>query len=61
MYPSFEALSADGRFTELALRVYGPIEHWAGTTSSVELHPAGDGEGDGNGSGSGNGEASAHE
>jgi hypothetical protein len=57
MYPSFEALSADGRFTELALRVYGPIEHWAGTTSSVELHPAGDG----NGSGSGNGEASAHE
>jgi exodeoxyribonuclease V gamma subunit len=38
MFPDFESLSAEGRFIDLAARLYRPIHSWAGTHVAVEVH-----------------------
>ena len=50
MHPDYESLVADGRFTELAPRVYGPIVEWAGDHVSVEAHATPDAGASGSGS-----------
>ncbi len=38
MFPDHEALTADGRFAELAERLFGPLLAWARTHVTFELH-----------------------
>ncbi|WP_418318173.1 exodeoxyribonuclease V subunit gamma [Piscinibacter sakaiensis] len=40
MFGDFETLSADGRFAELAERVFRPLLDWAGNSVRVEVHAA---------------------
>ena len=42
LYPSFDALAADGRFAALAERLLGPLLHWAQTAVTLVLHAAPD-------------------
>ncbi len=37
-YPDFEALTADTRFADLAQVVLAPLQAWARSHSTVELH-----------------------
>ena len=39
LYPDFEALSADGRFAELAERLYAPLRDWIAAHTAVLAHP----------------------
>lgn len=39
LYPDFEALSADGRFAELAERLYAPLRDWIAAHTAVRAHP----------------------
>ena len=38
LYPTFDALAADGRFARLAQHLLGPLLHWAQSAASVALH-----------------------
>ena len=40
LFADFEALSADGRFAELAQRVFQPLIEWVGERVTCEDHPA---------------------
>jgi exodeoxyribonuclease V gamma subunit len=40
LYPDFEALSADGRFAELADLLYGPVQRWVNGHVAVQAHEA---------------------
>ena len=40
VYPSYAALSADGRFADLAQRLFGPLRAWAEQGVVMQLHDA---------------------
>lgn len=40
LFPDYETLTADGRFPDLARRLYGPLLEWVKTCVSIELHTA---------------------
>ena len=40
LFPDYETLTADGRFPDLARRLYGPLLQWVKTCVSIELHTA---------------------
>ena len=41
MFPDYESLTADGRFADLAQRLFGPLHRWAATQVTLELHEGG--------------------
>ena len=40
LYPDYEALTADGRFEELAEQLFRPVHDWIGTQVTAEPHSA---------------------
>ena len=40
MYPDYESLCADGRFTDLAQRLFAPVIQWIDACVTLELHEA---------------------